>query len=819
MDYNVRSNCAYSFGDELYRGCTDGYLNLAIFQRSGAKRFFSIPISEAKASSLNAAVEPWLNANVFFQVNPISSKIGGHARGSLKDVASVPAFFADIDFKNPGKKQDQLPQNGADALRMFGLDGFLAPTMIVETGRGLHAYWVFDEPVVIDSEQARDVMVEAAGAFGSAFRSFAFRKFGWKFDSTSDLPRLGRLPGTFNLKGEAPLPVVWRTDPSSCRYTLDDVVSEMECHRPPSGSKAKAVSLGASKPAPTSVSLDQALRRSEARWRISRLSEDGKANGASMMEGCAFLRHAAEMATSIAEPEWFDALRLISRAENDEEIAHAISAPNAGYSQAETAAKLEHASAYDSDLTCDHLSRTHVSSGCATCPFRGKLHSPTGLGQRSRSHIELLANTAYVQRTDEFFDLRRMSNSGSKADAFSRMNADKGLPGKPAVVLTKDVLAIKAHQRAYRPDKPRGTFEERGGIYLNFYMAPKHDQATRLPRRFYQHLRYLVPDRQERKVVIRWLAHLVQKPWEKLGYAVALIGGQGTGKSWVLNLMTEVLGAGNVTISGGRSVMSNFNGHLAGRVLLGLEEVTITGRAEAYEGLKALITNDVAEFERKHVQPEELQTPRGVLVLSNDAYALHLPPDDRRFFVAQTPAQKHSGGSAYYEKLFALTDDFVASVYWSLMAVNLEGFKAKTPPFMTAAKARMADYSRADIDVLVEELVNEQRGPFAEALIRWDDLRSFVREQSPDRDLSDKRIKRALEVAGVVIDPQKRQCRLSDKVRSILYFVRCVDEMSDLTAVELAVIFKGNNKRFDVMPEIEPPVPDMFEATARGRTR
>ncbi len=799
MNYNLYSESAHDFCAELYRGCTNGYISIAIFDPSGAKRFFSIPVAQARTTALTTAVTPFLNANVFFQVNPIGTAIGGHARGSLKDVASVPAFFADIDFKNPAKKEERLPLDDVEALQMFASGGFLAPTIIVETGRGLHAYWVLEEPIVIANEQTRSDMVAVAAAFGSAFRSYALAKFGWKFDSTSDLPRLGRLPGTFNVKGETPLPVRWRSDPDSRRYSLDHVADEIQRHGATLNASTKSSSISrASSNQEVGVSVKEALRRSDGRWWIGQITkQDVKPNAASMVEGCAFLRHAIDEAASLPEPEWFDALRLMARSENGDEVAHAMSAPHADYDHAVTEKKLEHAKSYDSDLTCDHITRTHVASGCAACPFRTKLHSPADLGSRSRDHVGLLVNTAYVEYTDEFIDLRRIAKTGVKAEQFSKYHGGKRLFDSPWKTITMDPIAIKAHERAYRPDKAPGAFTEGASIYLNYYAAPKHPPSDELPRLFYRHLRYLVPDRAERKIVIRWLAHLVQKPWEKLGYAVALIGGQGTGKSWLLNLMIKVLGADNVRTSGGRSVTSQFNGHFAGKVLLGLEEVTITGRAEAYEGLKAIITNDVAEFERKRVQQEELQTPRGVLVLSNDAYALHLPPDDRRFFVVQTPTRKHPGGSSYYNKLFVLDDAFIASVYWSLMAVNLEGFSSKTPPFMTTAKSRMADYSRADIDVLVEDMVNQQRGPFSRALATWDELRAFVRERSTDRDLTDKRIKRALEAAGVVVDPQKRQCRLSDKVRSILFLIRCVDEVSNQTAKQLTETYNSKAPRFD----------------------
>lgn len=821
MNYNTYSNCAHSFGAELYRGCTDGYVNICTFEPNDGPKFgFSISLEDAKSPQLASVLALLTNTNVYFQVMPNLTDIVWPKRGTVKDVAIVPGFFADIDFQNPEKKQQALPTNDVEALKLFAPGEFMAPTFIVETGRGLHAYWVLEEPVVIADERVRLNMVAASAAFGSAFRSFALNKFGWKFDSTSDLARLGRLPGTFNLKGSTPLPVLWRTDPDGRRYSSQNLAREAQRHgvmpKAPGASTSIVVSKSKATLTPT---VAEALRRSDGKWWIGQITkQDVKPNGASVVEGCAFLRHAIDKAASLQEPEWFDALRLVARTENGGEIAHAMSAPYEGYDPAVTEQKLEHAKSYDSDLTCDHIARTHASSGCATCPFRGKLHSPADLGDRSRHHVELLVNTAYVEGADEFFDLRRVTKKGVKADPFSRFHGSKRVFGKPADVVTKDPLAIRAHERAYRPDRPPGAFVEGATTYLNSYQAPHHEHSRDRARLFYRHLRYLIPNRAERKVVIRWLAHLVQQPWEKLGYAVALIGGQGTGKSWLLNLMIKVLGADNVRTSGGRSVTSQFNGHFAGKVLLGLEEVTITGRAEAYEGLKALITNEVAEFERKCVQQEELQTPRGVMVLSNDAYALHLPPDDRRFFVVQTPAQKHPGRQAYYIELFKLDDAFVASVYWSLKAVNLEGFSSKTPPFMTAAKSRMADYSRADIDVLVDQLVDEQRGPFAKALATWDELRTYIRDRNNDPKLTDKRIKRALEASGVIIDPQKRQCRL--KVRSILFLIRCVDEVSNMTAADLTAAYKDRHPRFDKVVDDEPATAAVFEfekPTGRGR--
>lgn len=659
-----------------------------------------------------------------------------------------------------------------------------------------------EEPIPIVDDAIRDITVEIAADFGAAFRSFAMDKHGWKYDSTSDLPRLGRLPGTFNVKGETPLPVTWRSDPMSRRYSIDEILQEIARWSVSQTKPRRSAPIATTGVVPALPDvLAKALRDADGKWWIGQITEQAVGpNPASMVAGCRFLQYAAENAAALSEPGWFNTLRLLAGTENGEAVAHAVSAPHPDYDHAATQQKFDHAKDdYESDLTCDYIALDF--EGCSTCPFRHKLHSPVHLGNRSKDHAELLVNTAYIERTDEFVDLNRVSKAGVKAEQFSRYHDGKRLFGSASKVITSDPIAIKAHERAYRPDMGPGTFEEDDTLYLNYYRAPIHAPSSKLPRWLYRHLRYLVPDRAERKVVIRWLAHLVQHPAVKLGYALALIGGQGTGKSWLLNLMTKVLGADNVRVSGGRSVLSQFNGQFAGRVLLGLEEVTITGRAEAYEGLKALITNETDEFTRKHVNPEILQTPRGVLVLSNDAYALHLPPDDRRFFVVQTPAQKHPGGSDYYTKLFALDDAFVASVYASLKRVNLDGFAPKIPPFETSAKQKMVGYSRADVDVTIEELVQQHRGPFAYALATWDDIRHYVRDHVADKTLTDKRIKRALEQVGVVIDPQGRQCRLKRGQRVIFYMVRCADDLAKLKPTELTERYEADAPRFDADDE------------------
>ncbi|MBM4032826.1 MAG: hypothetical protein FJ291_13700 [Planctomycetes bacterium] len=100
------------------------------------------------------------------------------------DVATC--LWADVDFhKLPGGEQ------GA-AERRTALGG-LAPSIIVATGHGEHWYWPLREPAPAPDACAVVELLRAAICP--------------KLDKVSDPPRVLRIPGTFNVKGGAKLPV------------------------------------------------------------------------------------------------------------------------------------------------------------------------------------------------------------------------------------------------------------------------------------------------------------------------------------------------------------------------------------------------------------------------------------------------------------------------------------------------------------------------------------------------------------------------------------------------------------------------------------
>ena len=94
-------------------------------------------------------------------------------------------------------------------------------------------------------------------------------------------------------------------------------------------------------------------------------------------DGCAFMAHARDDSAELPEPEWYAALSVWARCENGDEIAHARSAPYAGYTEDETAIKLARAKEHG-PATCARVSE--FFDGCKTCPHFKKITSPVQLG-------------------------------------------------------------------------------------------------------------------------------------------------------------------------------------------------------------------------------------------------------------------------------------------------------------------------------------------------------------------------------------------------------------------------------------------------------
>lgn len=262
---------------------------------------------------------------------------------------SLRSFFLDIDV-GPGKPYpDQV--TAAQALREFVVDTGMPKPILVNSGRGLHAYWPIADPV-----PAAQWKVLAK----SFKRLCAMREL--RFDPVvpADAARILRMPDTLNFKADPPLPVqIVVMAPASPLEVFERIF-------PPS---APVVDLTAAKAFgmdTMTAAVAQGDHPPSVFSRVARKSLSGT--------GCAQIAHALTDAATLEEPLWRAALAVAWRCTDAETAIHKMSSAHPDYDPART---IEKAQGTKGPTTCQWY-RDNYSAGCAGCTQR--ITSPIQLG-------------------------------------------------------------------------------------------------------------------------------------------------------------------------------------------------------------------------------------------------------------------------------------------------------------------------------------------------------------------------------------------------------------------------------------------------------
>lgn len=156
----------------------------------------------------------------------VQDKIVRNQRATNAEIAGIPALWADLDVAGPNHKGDAYPPNEAAAKRVLSAMG-VQPSIILHTGGGLQAYWLFNEPWLVadgvNPDAERRAMAALSRDVVNTLRFHAHRLGAWKLDSVFDLARVMRAPGSLNTKTDPARTVrVIHLDPR-CRYEPDEI--------------------------------------------------------------------------------------------------------------------------------------------------------------------------------------------------------------------------------------------------------------------------------------------------------------------------------------------------------------------------------------------------------------------------------------------------------------------------------------------------------------------------------------------------------------------------------------------------------------------
>lgn len=137
------------------------------------------------------------------------------------EIKKLTGFYLDIDIADENHKKLNLPQNIEEALKLLDTC-WHKPTFLINSGYGLHCWWLFKEPFEIETEKDFNFIKERTRAFNNFFVKRA-REQEREVDHLFDLKRLLRIPGTYNWKDpKNPKEVYFIKNNPELRYEVSD---------------------------------------------------------------------------------------------------------------------------------------------------------------------------------------------------------------------------------------------------------------------------------------------------------------------------------------------------------------------------------------------------------------------------------------------------------------------------------------------------------------------------------------------------------------------------------------------------------------------
>jgi hypothetical protein len=185
---------ATGFMRAISHGMPDRY-HLALWAKGGSNEWFSDADEAADhATAIDAEGTDVYSSLAFWRDDY-------HSR-TAADVAGIFGLRLDVDVNGTpdgkgGVKTGAAPSI-ADAEDLAG--AIATPSFVVFTGGGVQPVWLFDEPWLFASDEERDDAAVLARRWQAAHADLV----PWSIDSTANLDRVGRIPGTHNYKGDTP---------------------------------------------------------------------------------------------------------------------------------------------------------------------------------------------------------------------------------------------------------------------------------------------------------------------------------------------------------------------------------------------------------------------------------------------------------------------------------------------------------------------------------------------------------------------------------------------------------------------------------------
>lgn len=184
----------------------------------------------------------------------------------------------------------------------------------------------------------------------------------------------------------------------------------------------------------------------------------------------------------------------------------------------------------------------------------------------------------------------------------------------------------------------------------------------------------------EYEYLIKYIAHALQRPWEKPGVMVILLGGQGIGKGTLGKILQKIWGATFLQVNRIKQVVGDFNGSLERAYIVFLDEALFAGDRSSSDALKSLVTEPTLSINEKHQPARQIMSYHRFFSATNAEHFKNTDRDDRRDFVLRVSEHRKSDHEYWQALNREIENGGVEAFAQELIHMDLTGFNVRAKP-------------------------------------------------------------------------------------------------------------------------------------------
>jgi len=216
----------------------------------------------------------------------------------------------------------------------------------------------------------------------------------------------------------------------------------------------------------------------------------------------------------------------------------------------------------------------------------------------------------------------------------------------------------KVHRHVFRPElPPLKIFQEDGDTVVNSYVPLETRQVAGDPAPFLDLLQRMIPREKDRKILLSYMAAIVQYPGVKFRWCPVIQGAEGNGKTTLLDCVRYAVGARYSHFPNATDLTNKFNSWLAEKLFIGINEIYVGDHKDMRDTLYPLISDEGVEIQRKGADKEWCDNRVNFMMTTNFREAVRVTKDTRRWWLVFTAQQckedilRHGMGGSYFPHL------------------------------------------------------------------------------------------------------------------------------------------------------------------------